>query len=370
MLMAFGRLLIRAKPWPKGVVGRRATKSTRFYSWEPPKSARRPLLDRTSGTILAATAGLLMGGFYVSHYEIVPETGRRRFMAISARQEDLLRQQALQETVEKFQGRILPFHHPLTQEVRRITRRLITASNLGRLAGDLSYPEMPLMDPWRALAGIPEAEIPRPPTLNQDKEWVVLVVDDLHFVNAFAAPGLVCVSTGIMPIAGNEAGLAAVIGHEIGHVTMRHTAELISQSKVLLALDALLRLFRIEVDFGLVASLAQVSLPHSRALETEADKVGLKLMARACYDPGAAPRFFETLGKLEKGKVPDFFSTHPPTSERIAHLETLLPECYKIYNSNPECARLDDMHRMGALRQMRMELFPHTESALTRRPGA
>jgi len=329
-----------------------------LYSQGPPKSESKPLLDRKSGTWLGVTAGLLIGGFYVSHLENAPETGRRRFMAVSKKQEELLRQQALQETLEKFRGRILPSQHPLTQEVRRITRRIITASNLGHLEGESSESEQTIFDPWSASAfmGAAEADIPRPPTMPADKEWVVLVVDDMNFVNAFAAPGLVCVSTGIIPVARNEDGLAAVIGHEIGHVAMRHSAEHLSQSKLLLPVMGLLLL--LGLDLGLSSLLTNVlhSLPHSRALETEADIVGLKLMSRACYNPAAAPRFFEDLARLEKSDMPTFLRTHPPTSERIAHLKTLLPESTNIYNSNPECSQLDQMRAQGILGTTRYQL--------------
>ncbi|KAF8181942.1 peptidase family M48-domain-containing protein [Mycena galopus ATCC 62051] len=352
MSMGFRQFFGRSKPWAH----HRSHFSARLYSQGPLSGGKRPLLDRSSGTILGVTAGLLLGGFYVSHLENAPETGRRRFMAVSKKQEELLRQQALRETLEQFRGKILPLHHPLTQEVRRITRRIITASNLGHLEGDLSEQETPIVDPWNALMDVPGADIPRPSTMHPDKEWVVLVVDDRNFVNAFAAPGLVCVSTGIMPVARNEEGLAAVIGHEIGHVAMRHSAEQLSQSKILLPVMGLLVLFGL--DFGLSSLLTNVlhSLPHSRALETEADMVGLKLMSRACYNPGAAPRFFEDLGKLEKGSIPTFFRTHPPTSERIAHLKTLLPDSYKIYNSNPECSRIEEMRARGMLGRVRMDL--------------
>ncbi|KAJ7645081.1 peptidase family M48-domain-containing protein [Mycena polygramma] len=295
-----------------------------------------------------------MGGFYVTHLESAPETGRRRFMAVSKNQEELIRQQALQETVQQFQGKILPLHHPLTQEVRRITRRIITASNLGYLHGDLEHTiGDPFADSW---GGDSAAEIPRTPSMNADREWVVLVVDDMKFVNAFAAPGLVCVSTGIMPVARDEEGLAAVIGHEIGHVAMRHSAEHLSQYKLLLPVIGILLL--LGLDLGLSSFLTNIlhSLPHSRALETEADIVGLKLMSRACYNPAAAPRFFQDLSKFEKSDVPTFLRTHPPTSARIAHLKTLLPESSNIYNSNPECSRLEEMRAQGILGKARYHL--------------
>ncbi|KAJ7126345.1 peptidase family M48-domain-containing protein [Mycena epipterygia] len=322
----------------------------RFYSQRP--SGGKIQLDRTTGTYLGATAGLLLGGYYVAHLENAPETGRRRFMAVSKEQEEHIGRQVLEETLQEFRGRILPSDHPITQEVRRITRRILTASNLGQLEGDLPQEE----NVWSELSGLPAAEIPQSPTMHPDKKWTVLVVNDRKLVNAFAAPGLVCVSTGIMPVARNEEGLAAIIGHEIGHVTMRHTAENLSQTKIFLPITGLLFMLGIDPMISTTLSTYLYSLPHSRALETEADIVGLKLMSRACYDPGAAPRMFQDLQKLDNRSPPKFLSTHPPTPERIAHLKTLLPESYNIYNSNPECLQLEEMRSRGFIGRVRMNI--------------
>ncbi|KAJ7032418.1 peptidase family M48-domain-containing protein [Mycena alexandri] len=283
--------------------------------------------------------------------ESAPETGRRRFMAISEGEEAVLQRLALQETLEKYRGKILPLSHPLTQQVRRISRRIIVSSNLGHLEGE--HPQQPLSVGPGAFAGL-SAEIPRSPALRRDSEWVVLVVNDPQLVNAFAAPGLVCVFTGIVPIARNEAGLAAVIGHEIAHVTLRHSVELASQNKLLLPAIGLLFLLGIDPGLSSIVTQYLYSLPHSRALETEADIVGLKLMSRACYDPAAAPRFFEDLKRIEQSDVPKFLRTHPPTAERIAHLKTLLPQNYDIYKSSPECSRLEEMRSRGILGRTRI----------------
>ncbi|KAJ7445062.1 peptidase family M48-domain-containing protein [Mycena latifolia] len=362
MVFALRQFLSRSQPWTRQSfrpISNHIT-PTRLYSPRPTRSTftfrrvGRIQLDTTSTTYLGVTAGVLLGGYYVAHLENAPETGRRRFMAVSEQQEDYIRKQTLQETLQQFDGKILPDNHPITQQVRRITRRIITSSNLGHLQGDLGPEREQLLDFWSADA--PAANIPRPDTLHPDKEWVVLVVNDKNFVNAFAAPGLVCVSTGIMPVARNEEGLAAVIGHEIGHVVMRHTAEHLSEAKLFLPIVGLLSLLGIDLWVSSMLHNYLYSLPHSRALETEADIVGIRLMSRACYDPGAAPRMFEDLKKLEAGNVPKFLSTHPPTPERIAHLKTLLPESYEIYNSNPECSRLDEMRSRGFLGRVRMNI--------------
>ncbi|KAJ7667152.1 peptidase family M48-domain-containing protein [Mycena rosella] len=267
-----------SQPWFRHLAKARISPA-RLYS-QGPRGDRRIQFDKTSTTYLGVTAGILLGGYYVAHLENAPETGRRRFMAD-------IRKIVLEETLQEFRGKILPSNHPLTQNVRRVTRRIITASNLGHLEGDPK--REPLVDFWGA-----GAEIPRPTSVHPEKEWVVLVINDKNFVNAFAAPGLVCVSTGIMPVARNEAGLAAIIRHEIGHVTMRHTAEHLSQAMILLPVTGLFLTFGIGpwIATWISTTLTKYfySLPHSRALETEADTVGLKLISRACYDPGAAPR--------------------------------------------------------------------------------
>lgn len=141
--------------------------------------------------------------------EVAPETGRRRFMAVSEEEETLVGKIALEQALQDFRGRILPFDHPITLQVRRITRRILTASNLGHLEGD--HPQRQQRG-WSTPTGL-SAEVPQSPMMNVSKEWVVLVINDRKFINAFAAPGLVCVSTGIMSLARNEEGLAAIIGH-------------------------------------------------------------------------------------------------------------------------------------------------------------
>jgi metalloendopeptidase OMA1, mitochondrial len=119
--------------------------------------------------------------------------------------------------------------------------------------------------------------------------------------------GVVCVSTGILPVCQDEQGLAAVLGHgiffylrdrfplltiaslEIGHVALRHVAEKYSSSTVLMS--ALVFLQLLGLDFFVASSIGTLlyTLPNSRAMEREADIVGLRMMAKACYNPKAAP---------------------------------------------------------------------------------
>lgn len=118
--------------------------------------------------------------------------------------------------------------------------------------------------------------------------------------------GLVAVSTGMLPICRDEQGLAAVLGHgkslfcrphpltnsriaEIGHVVLRHSIEKLSSTSLVTAVLFLAALFGLDFGLGDAASQVLYELPNSRTQEREADLVGLRLMAKACYDPQAAP---------------------------------------------------------------------------------
>ncbi|KAJ2918909.1 hypothetical protein MD484_g1505, partial [Candolleomyces efflorescens] len=229
----------------------------------------------------------------------------------------------------------------MSHHVRRVVSRILTASNLGVLHGEqpahatLFGGSFDDFSEFGASAHPTEAYGPR-------KEWDVIVVNEGKMVNAMAIPGTVVVFTGILPVCQNEEGLAAVLAHEIGHVVARHTAERLSSQIVWLGIATILDL--LGVDFVLRGSLRTylLELPNSRTQEREADLIGLRLMSKACYNPGAAPAMFERLGQLEKSvmsrKAFEFVQTHPASENRVKYLEAALPEAYQIVESNPECA--------------------------------
>jgi predicted Zn-dependent protease len=167
-------------------------------------------------------------------------------------------------------------------------------------------------------------------------DWQFVALDGPQ-INAFALPGgKVGVFAGMLRVVANEAQLASVLGHEVGHVTARHGAQRIVAEH---ALSLALRLAATLVSYSdapvppqlvvaLGGSLADVGLirPFGRGQELQADELGLGFMARAGYDPAEAVAFWRRMLALERGdRVPAFLSTHPASEQRIAALEALLP---------------------------------------------
>jgi metalloendopeptidase OMA1, mitochondrial len=172
------------------------------------------------------------------------------------------------------------------------------------------------------------------------QNWEFVVFDSPQ-VNAFALPGgKVGVYTGMLPVAGDEAGLAAVMGHEVGHVLANHAAERISRSQLVEAGAGAAALILGGSNPAAQQSLAALlgagaavglELPFSRDQEYEADRIGLTLMAKAGYDPRAAIPFWQRMAAASRGGPPEFLSTHPGEENRIARIRELLPEAQAVY---------------------------------------
>lgn len=150
-------------------------------------------------------------------------------------------------------------------------------------------------------------------------------------INAFATMGgYVYVTTGLLTAADNEAQMASVIGHEIGHIERRHLVEQMQQAAVTRGLASAAGLSRSTVA-ALGLELA-INRPRSRKDEFEADQVGLRLLRQANYATGAMPEFMRKL--LNRSSVPTFLSTHPAVPDRIAALEEAIRK-----NQNNVCDR-------------------------------
>ena len=156
------------------------------------------------------------------------------------------------------------------------------------------------------------------------------VIND-HTINAFAAPGKVIgVNTGLIRIAENESELAAVIAHEVAHVTQHHIARYLEAQRrhTLISTMAILAAVLIgnhelqkAAIVGSAAGNAQASINFTRANEKEADNIGIKLLISSGFDPYAMPRFFQRMQDASGSYgtlIPEFLRTHPVTTTRIA----------------------------------------------------
>jgi predicted Zn-dependent protease len=190
-----------------------------------------------------------------------------------------------------------------------------------------------------------------PPSARQS--WEVNVFED-DTANAFALPGgKIGVNTGLLRVAKNQDQLAAVLGHEVAHVLARHSNERVSAAY---ATETSLQLAQAVAGassptsrqiFGLLGVGAQVGvlLPFSRTQESEADLVGLDLMAKAGFDPRQSIELWKNMEAASGGQAPpEFLSTHPSPSTRIADLRDRLPsaiqleEAARAAGNRPSCA--------------------------------
>jgi predicted Zn-dependent protease len=270
-----------------------------------PQGRRIHSLPMRVWTVLVVALGAFLSGCAT-----VPETGRRQVMLLSPNQEAAMGLSAFAEIKDEEE---ISDDEIANARVQRVGRRI--AESVGR-------------------------ELP-----NADWEFVVFESDEL---NAFALPGgKVGVYTGILKIAETDAELAAVMGHEIAHVSSRHGAERTSQQLLVLG-GALLAEVGMEAKdvsqenrelvraaYGLGTTVG-VMLPYSRLHESEADAIGLRFAAGAGYDPRAAISFWRKMAAANKGEdsVPEFLSTHPSDDTRIKNLELLMPKYLPLYEQS------------------------------------
>ena len=173
-------------------------------------------------------------------------------------------------------------------------------------------------------------------------EWQLVVFDDSS-PNAFALPGgKIGINTGLFRAAQNSDQLATVIGHEVGHVLAQHANERLSQDLAVDVALALISMFISDQEYipqdlamqalGLGAQVG-VLLPFSRKHESEADKIGLELMAQAGFDPRQSIALWQNMEKISSGQPSEFLSTHPSHDTRIQDLKENMESALRIYNS-------------------------------------
>lgn len=248
--------------------------------------------------------------------ETNPYTGRSQFLMTSVSEEMKMGTQAYDQV--KSDPKMKQSQDPREIEpVKRVAARIVEAAKRSK------YAEMA-----------------------QQFQWEVTVFKDDKTANAFALPGgKMAVYTGIFPMAKTEAGLAAVMGHEVVHALARHGAERMSQGQ---ATSIGVQVIGAATGVGTgSAALGQATmaalgvgaqvgmlLPFSRKHESEADYIGILLAADAGYDPRESVALWERMAQLSGGGAPaEFMSTHPSHETRIDQLKKWMPEAMAIYQS-------------------------------------
>lgn len=211
-----------------------------------------------------------------------------------------------------------------------------------RLSGDRRQVQMVRRVGWKIAkaAEVFLAESGRQSQI-RNLRWEFNLIENDKAANAWVMPGgKAAVYTGILPYAKDENGLAVILGHEIGHAIAGHGNERMSQALLSqmggVALSVALsensshtrNLFM--QAYGAGATIGFL-LPYGRLHESEADRIGLALMARAGYDPREAIPFWQRMNRKAGRRPPEFLSTHPAPATRIANIKKYIPEAMRYY---------------------------------------
>jgi predicted Zn-dependent protease len=300
------RRSLAPQPAPPPSLPRELHRDSRGYrhfdsggGWKPTQSQLR-----VAGAVAAAG-----GVVYVTHLEKVPVTGRSHLVLCSLAQERALGEQAAAQVLAQYGGAVLPPSAPQSRRVARVGARLVEA---------LREDERTRRLPHLATA-----------------KWTFTVIADDTQVNAFVVPGgHAFVFTGLLKLFPEDDALAMVLAHEAAHVVARHSAEKVSHALVGTLLKVgIAMLTGIQGPGDAIVDLG-MSLPFSRRAELEADAIGILVMARACFDPAAAPLVFQRLGKLHKHSAPPaWLSTHPADSDRVKALRGAAADASRAYTS-------------------------------------
>jgi predicted Zn-dependent protease len=247
-----------------------------------------------------------------------PYTGRWQFLAVPAGYEMSMGEQSYAQVLHDPKN-------PISHEPREVNPVQRVAARIIQVAKRSKYEE----------------------AANEFK-WEVSVIKSDQTANAFALPGgKIAVYTGLFPIAKNEAGLAAVMGHEVIHALARHGGERMSQGVAtqVAMIGAAIGLGTSGMG-GYTGQLAMqalglgaqvgVLLPFSRKHESEADYIGLLFAAEAGYDPREAVRVWERMEAAAGEQPAEFLSTHPSHGTRIEQLIEWMPEALALYEAAPK----------------------------------
>lgn len=253
----------------------------------------------------ASIAALVLAVALLAGCETNPVTGRTQVMIVSEEQAQAASLQAYTKTITDARGKgRLDTNAQRNTRVRAITERLVAQARL----------LVPSSNAWA---------------------WEIHVVDD-DSVNAWCMPGgKMAVYTGLLNrVVPTDDELAQVIAHEISHALLQHGRERMSRA---VATNVGLQLGSIATGVNLSGlenvAMVALELPNSRNSETEADRVGIELAAKAGYHPNAAVTLWQKMAQLGGPKPPQLLSTHPSDETRLANLRALVPKVMPFYQA-------------------------------------
>ncbi|MEJ2157751.1 MAG: M48 family metallopeptidase [Desulfobacteraceae bacterium] len=239
-------------------------------------------------------------------------TGRRQLMIVSEESAIAASKQAYVQMLEPYakDGKI-DNDPALKKRVYRITGRLIA----------------------QAIKMRPETK---------DWQWSISVIDEPETVNAWAmAGGKMALYTGLVKkIKPTDDELSQVLGHEIAHALAKHSAEKMSVAMAsnagILAVGILTDSKGLALSGAALAAAVAIQMPNSRSAESEADRIGIELAAKAGYDPRAAVTLWQKMAKSGGDRPPEFLSTHPSPENREQRLREIAPQMMTYYQQKGE----------------------------------
>ncbi|CCH58710.1 hypothetical protein TBLA_0A09220 [Henningerozyma blattae CBS 6284] len=254
------------------------------------------------------------GIFYILNQEKAPVTGRRRFIWISSWLEMKISNYTYKSMLNETRGTMLPQNHPTTKKVEKIFHKIVEAS----------YKEETV--DRSQLDGI---------------DWKIHVINDSRAPpNAFVLPGgKVFIFSEMLRICGNDDGIATVLSHEFAHQLARHTSENLSKAPIYTLLGVLLYSITGTGSFNNILMDGLLRMPASRQMETEADYIGLMIMARACFHPEEAVRLWQRMTQYERRsglgmRNVEFLSTHPTSEKRIVNMQNWMSQARSLYEQS------------------------------------
>ncbi|KAK6463604.1 metalloendopeptidase activity protein [Scheffersomyces coipomensis] len=259
-------------------------------------------------------------GFYVYNLHEAPVTHRYRFIWIPYWLESKIGDYSYRQILSQYQDQIIPHSNPLYARIGNIMNKLLTVAIEHN-----------------------DNESQRQHLKNLHWSINIIKVDnDKYPPNAFILPnGKIFIFSSILDICKNDDGLATVLSHELSHQLAHHSSEQLSKQPFYILLSTILYSITGISRINDLLIKGVLEMPASREMESEADRIGLELMAKSCFNLTESVKFWERMHQAEQSfngmgdsKLLQFFSTHPQTEKRIHDIQHWLPELEHLKESS------------------------------------